>query len=197
MNESDVKKLFAFVSDIIDIENIPLDDQKTYDLLAGADTDGVFWLESEWDKYDLRQIQPANFDELTACIAFGFSQRLNPYIYTYMKIRKVQRVSYPCYEEIEAVKDILKDSHGMLLYKEQAAAITDYIANMSAEDRVKHDLAIKILTQEIEKRKDTLANRTFSRNRALFCYRNAYIKANFSEEFNCFLKMKQLHDYED
>ena len=188
MNESDVKQLFAFVADIVDIEKIPLDDQKTYDLLARADTDGVFWLESEWDKYDLRQIQPANFEELTACIAFGFSQRLNPYIYTYLKIRKVQRVSYPRYEEIEVIKEILKDSHGMLLYKEQAAAINDYIANMSAEDKVKHEMAIKILTQEIEKRKDTLANRTFSRNRALFCYRNAYIKANLTETFHNFYR---------
>ena len=42
MKEINVKALFAFVTDVIDVEAIPLDDQKTYNLLARADTDGVY-----------------------------------------------------------------------------------------------------------------------------------------------------------
>ena len=67
MKEADVKELFAFVANVVNIETIPLDDQKTYNLLARADTDGVYMLESDWDKYDLMQIQPKDFNELTAC----------------------------------------------------------------------------------------------------------------------------------
>ncbi len=47
MKEADVKALFAFVANTIDVEKIPLDDQKTYHLLATADTDGVYMLESD------------------------------------------------------------------------------------------------------------------------------------------------------
>jgi len=51
MREIDVKALFAFVTNMIDIEAIPLDDQNTYNLLARADTDGVYMMETDWDKY--------------------------------------------------------------------------------------------------------------------------------------------------
>lgn len=187
MKEANVKALFAFVANVIDIENIPLNDQKTYHLLATADTDGVYMLESDWDKYDLLQIQPKDFDELTACLALSHNPTMNPYIYTYLKIQKVQPFTIPRYSEIEAVKDILKDSHGMLLYKEQADAIIRHISSLSEEDKSEHAMAIKILTREIEKRKGTLSERTFFRVRALFCYRNVFIKANLRKHFNRFL----------
>ena len=133
MKEADVKALFAFVANTIDVEKIPLDDQKTYHLLATADTDGVYMLESDWDKYDLLQIQPKDFNELTACLALSHNPTMNPFIYTYLKIQKVQPFTFPRYSEIDAVKKILKDSHGMLLYKEQANAITHHIASLSDE----------------------------------------------------------------
>ena len=188
MKETDVKALFAFVADVIDIETIPLDDQKTYNLLARADTDGVYMLESDWDKYDLLQIQPKDFDELTACLALSHNPTINPHIYTYLKIQKVQPFTFPRFSEIDAVKEILKDSHGMILYKEQAEAIIHHVATMSDEDKAEHAMAIKIITQDIEKRKGTLSERTFFRARALFCYRNAYIKANFPYKFSDFYK---------
>ena len=187
MKETDVKALFAFVADVIDIETIPLDDQKTYNLLSRADTDGVYMLESDWDKYDLLQIQPKDFDELTACLALSHNPSMNPYIYTYMKILKVQPFTFPRFSEIDEVRNILKDSHGMLLYKEQAEAITHHIASMSEEYKTDHAMAIKIITHEIEKRKDTLSERTFFRARALLCYRNAYIKANYPNLFKVFI----------
>ena len=58
---------------------------------------------------------------------------------------------------------------------------------MSEEDKKEHAMAIKILIREIEKRKDTLSERTFFRARALFCYRNAFIKANHPVLFNAFI----------
>ena len=187
MKEINVKALFAFVTDVIDVEAIPLDDQKTYNLLARADTDGVYMMETDWDKYDLLQIQPRDFDELTACVAFSHNPSMNPYIYTYLKIQKVQPFTFPRFSEIDAVRDILKDSHGMLLYKEQAEDISHHIASMSEEDKKEYAMAIKILIREIEKRKGTLSERTFFRDRALFCYRNAFIKANHPVLFNAFI----------
>ena len=56
MKEADAKELFASVTDRIDIDSIPLDDDKTYELLSNGDTDGVYMMETNWDKYDLLQI---------------------------------------------------------------------------------------------------------------------------------------------
>ena len=64
MKEADAKALFTFVANRIDIESIPLDDYKTYKLLSNGDTDGVYMMESNWDKYDLLQIKPKNFKSL-------------------------------------------------------------------------------------------------------------------------------------
>ena len=192
MKEADVKALFAFVANTIDVEKIPLDDQKTYHLLATADTDGVYMLESDWDKYDLLLIQPKDFNELTACLALSHNPTMNPFIYTYLKIQKVQPFTFPRFSEIDAVRDILKDSHGMLLYKEQAEDISHHIASMSEENKKEHVMAIKILIREIEKRKGTLSERTFFRARALFCYRNAFIKANHPVLFNAFIATQVL-----
>ena len=58
MKEADAMELFASVADIIDIDSIPFDDNKTYELLSNGDTDGVYMMESNWDKYDLLQINP-------------------------------------------------------------------------------------------------------------------------------------------
>ena len=84
MKEADAMELFASVTDIIDIDSIPFDDNKTYELLSNGDTDGVYMMESNWDKYDLLQIKPNNFEELIACVAFSHNPLLNPYIYTYL-----------------------------------------------------------------------------------------------------------------
>ena len=49
MKEADAMELFASVADIIDIDSIPFDDNKTYELLSNGDTDGVYMMESNWD----------------------------------------------------------------------------------------------------------------------------------------------------
>ena len=59
---------------------------------------------------------------------------------------------------------------------------------MSDEYKKGHEKAIKVITREIEKRKGTLSDRTFFRTRTLFCYRNAYIKANYPEKFYDFYR---------
>ena len=65
MNEEKAEQMLAFAAAKIDLDNIPLDDRETYELFQRADTDGIFMMESEWDKYDLLQVKPKNFDELT------------------------------------------------------------------------------------------------------------------------------------
>ena len=187
MKEADAMELFASVRDIIDIDSIPFDDNKTYELLSNGDTDGVYMMESNWDKYDLLQIKPKNFDELIACVAFSHNLLLNPYIYTYLKMKEVHPFTYPIYTKIEYVESVLKDTYGLLVYQHQAAQISDYIEGMSNEEKETYKLAIRIMKSEIERRKRILADYSFFEKRALLCYRMAYIKSNLPEHFSLFM----------
>ena len=186
MNNKEVKQMLTFFSSSIDFENLNLDDEKTYELFQDADTDGIYMMESEWDKYDLLQIKPKNIDELTATIAFSHGITLNPYIYTYLKIQKIHPFTYPQFIEMDRVKEILSDTHGMLLWKEQKEDILAYIGSLTDEEKKQYQTAIKIVLHEIELRKHSLFNRKFFRNRALLCYKLAYIKAHMPIEFEQF-----------
>lgn len=187
MKEADAMELFASVTNRIDIDSIPLDDDNTYELLSNGDTDGVYMMESNWDKYDLLQIKPNNFEELIACVTFSHNLSLNPYIYTYLKMKDVHPFTYPIYTKIEYVESVLKETYGLLVYQHQAAQISDYIEGMSNEERETYKLAIRIMKSEIERRKRTLADYSFFEKRALLCYRMAYIKSNLPEHFSLFM----------
>ena len=183
MTEEKAKQMFAFIADKFDANNLPLDDSSTFELFQRADTDGIFMMESEWDKYDLRQIKPKNMDELTATIALSHGLAVNPYIYTYLKIQKIQPFTYPRFTEMERVKEILSDTHGMLLWKEQKDEILAYIDTLSDEEKERYSSAIKIVLHEIDLRQHSLSNRKFFRNRALICYKQAYIKVHMPKDF--------------
>ena len=188
MTEEKAKQMFAFIADKFDANNLPLDDSSTFELFQRADTDGIFMMESEWDKYDLRQIKPKNMDELTATIALSHGLAVNPYIYTYLKIQEIQPFTYPRFTEMERVKEILSDTHGMLLWKEQKEEILAYIDSLSDEEKERYSSAIKIVLHEIELRQHSLSNRKFFRNRAMICYKLAYIKVHMPEEFDYYLE---------
>lgn len=183
MTEEKAKQMLAFIANKFEANNIPLDDPATFELFQRADTDGIFMMESEWDKYDLLQIKPKDMDELTATIALSHGLAVNPYIYTYMKIQKIHPFTYPRFTEMDKVKEILSDTHGILLWKEQKEEILAYIDSLSDEEKERYIYAIKIVLHEIELRQHSLSNRRFFRNRAMICYKLAYIKTHFPEEF--------------
>ena len=183
MTEEKAEQMLAFIADKFDTNNLPFDDAATFELFQRADTDGIFMMESEWDKYDLCQIKPKNMDELIATIALSHGLAVNPYIYTYLKIQEIQPFTYPRFTEMKRVKEILSDTHGMLLWKEQKEEILAYIDSLSDEEKERYSSAIKIVLHEIELRQHSLSNRKFFRNRAMICYKLAYIKAHMPEDF--------------
>ena len=183
MTEEKAQQMLTFIADKFDTNNLPLDDALTFELFQQADTDGIFMMESEWDKYDLCQIKPKNMDELTASLALSHGLAVNPYIYTYLKIQEVQPFTYPRFTEMERVKEILSDTHGILLWKEQKNDILTYIDSLSDEEKERYSSAIKIVLHEIELRQHSLSNRKFFRNRAMICYKLAYIKAHMPDDF--------------
>ena len=189
MTEEKAEQMLAFIGDKFDTNNLPFDDAATFELFQRADTDGIFMMESEWDKYDLLRIKPKNMDELTAAIALSHGLAVNPYIYTYLKIQEIQPFTYPRFTEMKRVKEILSDTHGMLLWKEQKEEIIAYIDSLSDEEKEQYSSAIKIVLHEIELRQHSLSSRKFFRNRAKICYKLAYIKAHMPEDFER-LRMK-------
>ena len=189
MTQEKAEQLIKLASANIDFSQLPLDDSSTYRIFQEADTDGIYMMESEWDRYDLPKIKPSNFDELAAAIAFSHGLTINPYIYTYMKILKVHPFTYPRFTELEKVNSILSDTHGILLWKEQKEDILEYFDSMSELEREQNKNAIKIVLHEIELRGHSLSNRKFFRNRALICYKLAYIKAHMPEDF-CYYHSK-------
>ena len=167
MTEEKAKQMLAFIANKFEANNIPLDDSATFELFQRADTDGIFMMESEWDKYDLLQIKPKDMDELTATIALSHGLAVNPYIYTYVKIQKIHPFTYPRFTEMDKVKEILSDTHGILLWKEQKEEILAYIDSLSDEEKGRYIYAIKIILHEIELRQHSLSNRRFFRNRII------------------------------
>ena len=169
MNEEKAEQMLAFAAAKIDLDNIPLDDRETYELFQRADTDGIFMMESEWDKYDLLQVKPKNFDELTATIAMSHGLAINPYLYTYIKLEYIKPFSYPIFVEPPKMKDILSDTRGMLLWKEQKEDILEYIDSLSDEEKEQYKITIRIVLHEIELRSQTMSSRKFFKGRAMFC----------------------------
>ena len=53
----------------IDIGEIPLDDRKTFEMLAAGDSTGVFQLESDGMRDAMRQVVPTEFDDITALVS--------------------------------------------------------------------------------------------------------------------------------
>lgn len=184
ITEEKAERLLTFFSEKIDLENLPLDDKETYEIFQRADTDGIFMMESEWDKYDLAQVKPKNFDELVAILTMSHNPIINPYLYTYIKIEKIKPFTYPRFLENPKINEILGDTRGMLLWKEQKEEILEYIDSLPEEERETYKMAIKIILHEIELRSNTLSSRKFFRKRALLCYKLAYIKAHMSKDFD-------------
>ncbi len=111
----------------IQMNNIPLDNQKVYDLISRADTFGVFQLESQGMRNLLRQMKPSQFDDIVAAIAL---YRPGPMenIPIYLKRRNHQeKITYPLPE----VEPILRSTYGIMIYQEQIMQIAQKIAGFS------------------------------------------------------------------
>ena len=69
MTEASAMLLLAWVDGMIKKSEFTIDDDATYALLQRGDTDGIFFLESRYDKYNLQLLKPSCMAELTAACA--------------------------------------------------------------------------------------------------------------------------------
>jgi DNA polymerase-3 subunit alpha len=192
----------------IDIENIPIDDEKTFELFGKGQTTAVFQFESAPMREYLRKLKPNSIKDLAAMNAL---YRPGPMDYIDDFIdrkhgRKEIKYLHPVLEPI------LKETYGIIVYQEQVIQIANKVAGMSLAEADllrramgKKDLQAmkeqrdkfikgavennidKNIAEEIFEAIDKFANYGFNKSHAvaysIVAYQTAYLKAHFLEEF--------------
>jgi DNA polymerase III subunit alpha len=191
-----------------DWTEVPLDDQRTYEMLARGDSIGVFQFESEGMREALRKVRPDEFNDLVALNALYRPGAMDQ-IPVYAKGKhNPQSISYPD----ERLRAILESSNGVILYQEQAMRISKELAGFSgakADDLRKaigkknraamaalkpefvegcrasgtRPETIEFLWQTNEKSADYSFNKSHAACYGLIAYRTAWLKANYTAEY--------------
>lgn len=120
----DIKK---YIGEGININNISLNDEKTYNLIANADTYGVFQLESSGMRSLLLKLKPRCFNDIVAAIAL-FRPGPMENIPSYLKRREGKETIEYLMPEL---KPILESTYGIMVYQEQIMTIAQRIAGFS------------------------------------------------------------------
>jgi len=110
-----------------DMNTLPLDDPKTYDMLARGDSVGVFQFESEGMREALKRVKPTVFDDLVALVSLYRPGAMDQ-IPTYARGKKD-----PSSVRIddERLEPIVGPTYGVILYQEQAMLISKELAGFS------------------------------------------------------------------
>ena len=116
----------------LDIATIPLDDKKTYELLAAGNTSGVFQLESRGMKDLLTKLKPAKFEDIMPLIAL---YRPGP-LKSGMVDEFIKRKNNPSLVKYETplLEEVLKDTYGVIIYQEQIMKIATVLAKFAIKD---------------------------------------------------------------
>ena len=192
----------------VDMEQIPIDDAKTYEMLARGDSTGVFQFESEGMRDALRKVKPTEFADLVALGAL-YRPGAMAYIPAYAKGKKdPSSVRYPD----PRLQAITQETHGCVVYQEQLMQIARNMAGFSgaeADDlrkaigKKKRDLMATMkdkfidglgksgtdskVAQDLWKLNEAAADYSFNKSHAacyaLISYRTAYLKANYPAEY--------------
>ncbi|MGP4113143.1 DNA polymerase III subunit alpha [Streptomyces sp. 4N509B] len=117
----------------IDTGAIPLDDRKTYELLARGDTLGVFQLDGGPMRALLRLMRPDRFDDISAVLALYRPGPMGVDSHTNYALRKIgqQRIE-PIHPELEEpLREVLEPTYGLIVYQEQVQKAAQILAGYS------------------------------------------------------------------
>ncbi|HAH05161.1 MAG TPA: DNA polymerase III subunit alpha [Elusimicrobia bacterium] len=192
-----------------DLMKIPMDDAKTYELLASGHALGVFQLDSEGIRGLLRRIKPTTFEDISAAIALyrpGPMEAGMLDLFVERKHGKKVRYDHP------KLEPILQDTYGCIVYQEQAMEIAKSLAGFTPgeADTLRKAMSKKI-AEEMEKQRgrfvdgckknsidakiatkiydqiDKFGGYGFNKSHTvaygLIAYQTAYLKANHPLEF--------------
>lgn len=195
----------------LDIDTIPLDDSKVFEILSNAQTAGLFQVDSDLFKSILVEMRPNRFEDIIALVALGRPGPLG------MGMDKVycesshdpEKISYP-HAKLE---ELLRETYGVLLYQEQVMNTAVILAGytMAEADDLRKVMGKKIVekmplhrekfvegaanlhdieeatSNEIFNLMATFAQYGFNKSHSaaygLICYQTAFLKAHYTQEF--------------
>lgn len=219
--EETLKRIYAVRGENIDIEKIPLDDKKTFDLLQKGNTIGTFQVESDGMRRYLKQLKPTEIDDIIAMVALyrpGPMQHIPDYIKGKHNKNAIKYI-HP------KLKIILESTYGIPLYQEQIMRIAQEMAGFTLSEA---DILRKAIGKKIEKllmeQKEKFVNgmksndinekiameiwhwiepfARYSFNKshaacyAIIAYQTAYLKANYPVEYMAALLTSESSDIE-
>ena len=113
----------------INLDNIPMNDQKVFDLLSSGKTMAVFQLESTGMRDLIKKLKPTKFEEITALLALYRPGPLNSGMHTTFVDRKHGKspVTYPH----ELLEPVLSETYGVIVYQEQVMESARVLAGYS------------------------------------------------------------------
>jgi DNA polymerase-3 subunit alpha len=192
----------------IDLHQIPMDDAKTFELLASGETAGVFQLEGAGMRRYIKELEPTTFSDIAAMVAL---YRPGPmeHIPTFIKAKHgLEPIRYPH----PALKSILEETYGVIVYQEQVLFIVQALAGYSLgqADIFRKAMGKKIAEVMKKERRNFVAgarkngvsaevaaevftliepfagyafNKAHATSYALIAYQTAYLKANYPAEY--------------
>src|SRR5690606_23506093 len=116
---------------LVDIDRIPLDDKKTYEMLQKAETTAVFQLESRGMKELIKKLKPDCLEDMIALVALFRPGPLQSGMVDDFINRKHGRapISYPHPDyQYAGLEPVLKPTYGIILYQEQVMQIAQVMA---------------------------------------------------------------------
>jgi DNA polymerase III subunit alpha len=192
----------------IDLARVPLDDARSYELLARADTAGVFQLEGTGMRESLKRLKPDRFEDIIAMVALYRPGPMDN-IPTYINRKHGEEpIDYPH----PMLEPILKETYGVIIYQEQVMQIAQVMAGFSLgeADLLRRAMGKKDKREMAQQRSrfvdgamkngvrksdavdifelvNKFAGYGFNKSHAaayaLVSYHTAYLKANYREEF--------------
>jgi len=113
----------------LNMDTVPLDDEKTYELFSAGLTDGVFQFESSGMKDILRKFKPSSIEHLTALNALYRPGPIGGGMIDDFIKRKhgVKKIEY----ELPELKAVLEETYGVIVYQEQVMQIANVISGYS------------------------------------------------------------------
>ncbi|TGD90481.1 DNA polymerase III subunit alpha [Mycolicibacterium sp. CH28] len=198
----------------LDLDALPLDDPKAYELLGRGDTLGVFQLDGSAMRDLLRRMQPTEFNDIVAVLALYRPGPMGMNAHNDYADRKNGRQAVkPIHPELEEpLKEILSETHGLIVYQEQIMFIAQKVASysMGKADALRKAMGkkkLEVLEAEYQGFKEGMTangfseravkalwdtilpfagyafNKSHAAGYGLVSYWTAYLKANYPAEY--------------
>jgi DNA polymerase-3 subunit alpha len=201
-------ELLAETGVTLDINNLPLDDTATYELMGRGDTVGVFQLESAGMRDVLRKMKPDKFEDIIALVALYRPGPMDN-IPLFIARKKGEKELDYLYDTLQP---ILQETYGVMIYQEQVMQIAQTLSGYSLGEadllrramgkKIKEEMAAqkarfvdgaveggvpKNKASEIFDQVDSFAGYGFNKSHAaayaLIAYQTAWLKANYPVAF--------------